>query len=120
MPDDGSDKISRESSTKEIDSNVPRALFKDAELITAKGNVISKDGDILFTQEDDSGLSTNVFSDPEVKAYYLGVYEKSKYECRHVFDAELTWTPEEERKLVRKLDWHGIYYMNFIKLCRSC
>jgi hypothetical protein len=35
------------------------------------------------------------------------VYEKAQYECRHVLDADLTWTKEEEKKLVRKLDWHG-------------
>lgn len=112
MPDDESDKVSQEASEKEIASDVPQALVKDADLITVQGTVISKDGDIVFTQENGSNLSNNVFSDPEVKAYYLAVYEKSKYECRHIFDADLYWTTEEERKLVRKLDWHGICSMN--------
>lgn len=48
----------------------------------------------------------NPFADPEVAAYYATLYEKSQYECRHVFDPTLEWTPAEERKLVRKLDWH--------------
>ena len=46
------------------------------------------------------------FSDPKVAAYYVSVYEKSRYEARHVFDPDLEWTKQEERKLVRKLDWH--------------
>lgn len=69
--------------------------------------MITKDGVVVSTEDSDHSLSTNVFQDPEVRAYYVGVYEKAKYECRHVFDADLTWTKEEERKLVRKLDWRG-------------
>lgn len=48
----------------------------------------------------------NPFSDPEVASYYATLYEKSQYECRHVFDPTLEWTAAEEKKLVRKLDWH--------------
>ena len=58
----------------------------------------------------DSSLSTNIFSDPEIKAYYLDVYEKAKYECRHVFDADFQWSKEEEKALVRRLDWHGVVF----------
>jgi hypothetical protein len=47
----------------------------------------------------------NPFLDPEVAEYWRGVYEKAQYECRHLFDPTLTWTEEEERLLVRKLDW---------------
>ncbi|KAF2665713.1 MFS general substrate transporter [Microthyrium microscopicum] len=50
-------------------------------------------------------ISSNVFADPEIRAFYEQVYEDAQYECRHVFDADLTWSEEEERKLVRKLDW---------------
>ncbi|EAW12293.1 putative MFS transporter [Aspergillus clavatus NRRL 1] len=48
----------------------------------------------------------NPFADPEVAERYRLLYEKAQYECRHVFDPSMTWTPEEEKKLVRKLDWH--------------
>ena len=48
----------------------------------------------------------NPFSDPDVALYYATLYEKAQYECRHVFDPTLEWTQEEEKKLVRKLDWH--------------
>lgn len=58
------------------------------------------------SHSDDEGFDEkNPFSDPAVAAHWKAVYEKSHYECRHVFDPELTWTEEEERKLVRKLDW---------------
>lgn len=47
----------------------------------------------------------NPFLDPDVADYWRNVYEKAQYECRHVFDPTLTWSEEEERQLVRKLDW---------------
>lgn len=49
--------------------------------------------------------SKNPFLDPEVAAYWRSVYENANYECRHAFDPTFTWSEEEERKLVRKLDW---------------
>lgn len=55
--------------------------------------------------EDDHYFGKNPFSDPAVAAHWRDVYEKSRYECRHVFDPEMTWTEEEEKKLVRKIDW---------------
>jgi hypothetical protein len=54
----------------------------------------------------DLDIDSNPFADPHVAAYWIGVYEKSHYECRHVVDPKLEWTAAEERKLVRKLDWH--------------
>jgi len=90
-----------------IHGQAPRAVLEKAELITARGNIVTKEGVVISTEDSDHSLSTNVFQDPEVKAYYVGVYEKAQYECRHVFDADLTWTKEEEKKIVRKLDWRG-------------
>ncbi|KAM7198563.1 Major facilitator superfamily domain containing protein [Naviculisporaceae sp. PSN 640] len=54
---------------------------------------------------DDDGLAKNPFLDPEAAARWKQVYEDAQYECRHVFDPTLTWTEEEEKVLVRKLDW---------------
>jgi len=48
----------------------------------------------------------NPFSDPEVAKRYREIYERARYECRRCFDPKLTWTVEEERQLVRRLDWH--------------
>jgi hypothetical protein len=47
----------------------------------------------------------NPFADDEAAAYWRQVYDDCQYECRHEFDPLLTWSAEEERHLVRKLDW---------------
>ncbi|KAG7145194.1 putative transporter like protein [Verticillium longisporum] len=47
----------------------------------------------------------HVFSDPSVADYWRKVYEQAGYENRHRFDPTLEWTAEEERKLVKKIDW---------------
>jgi len=57
---------------------------------------------------DESGislLSDNPFSDADVAAHYRKVYEDAEYECRHVYDPTMSWTEEEEKNLVRKIDW---------------
>ncbi|CAK7274547.1 hypothetical protein SEPCBS119000_006230 [Sporothrix epigloea] len=66
-------------------------------------------GSVDYSSSDDGNqfvLEKNPFADPEVAEHWRGVYEKANYECRHVFDPSFTWAEEEERKLVRKLDWH--------------
>ncbi|KAI0537442.1 major facilitator superfamily domain-containing protein [Xylaria digitata] len=50
-------------------------------------------------------VKKNPFVDPRVAAQWKKVYEDCQYECRHVFDATLEWTKEEEKRLIRKLDW---------------
>jgi hypothetical protein len=45
----------------------------------------------------------HAFSDPKVAEYWRGVYENARYECRHRFDPTATWTPEEEKKLRRRV-----------------
>jgi hypothetical protein len=104
--DNGSDSASTTSVEKKTPI-APSNILQDAQLVTAHGNIITKDGIVVSTQESDASLSTNIFSDPEVEAYYVALYEKAQYECRHVLDGKLTWTPEEEKALVRKLDWRG-------------
>lgn len=49
--------------------------------------------------------SDNPFLDPDVADHWRNVYEQAQYECRHVFDPSLTWSPEEERRLIWKVDW---------------
>ena len=51
-------------------------------------------------------FASNPFIDPKIAEHYRRLYEASKYECRHAFDPDLEWTPQEEKRIVRKLDWH--------------
>lgn len=53
---------------------------------------------------DEDALAKNPFLDPVAAERWKQVYEDAQYECRHVFDPTLTWTEEEEKKIVRKLD----------------
>ncbi|KAJ8125984.1 hypothetical protein O1611_g7654 [Lasiodiplodia mahajangana] len=55
--------------------------------------------------EEELALKTNPFIDPRVATQWKQVYDDCKYECRHVFDATLEWTEQEEKRIIRKLDW---------------
>ncbi|KAL2684638.1 hypothetical protein Neosp_005717 [[Neocosmospora] mangrovei] len=59
---------------------------------------------------DETASSTieHVFSDPQVADRWRKVYENAKYENRHRFDPNYTWTAEEEKRLVRKLPEIGM------------
>jgi hypothetical protein len=57
------------------------------------------------SEEEFGDLAKNPFLDPAVAAHWRQVYEDAQYECRHAFDATLTWTEEEEKRVIRKLDW---------------
>ncbi|CZR59453.1 probable permease of the major facilitator superfamily [Phialocephala subalpina] len=87
--------------TSDSDSGriTPRDTF-DTKGTKSQADVIAESVDT------DRDLSDNPFSDPDIAAHYAALYEKSQYECRHVFDPTLAWSAEEEKKLVRKLDWH--------------
>lgn len=50
-------------------------------------------------------LKTNPFVDPRVAAQWKKAYDDCEYECRYVFDPTLDWTEEEEKRIIRKLDW---------------
>ena len=68
--------------------------------------VDAKDTFVVTLSGPEEGKSSNPFADADVAAHYRDLYEHARYECRHVFDPSLDWTWQEERKLVRKLDWH--------------
>jgi hypothetical protein len=55
---------------------------------------------------DSEKFATNPFLDPAIAEHYRTLYEDAEYECRHEFNPELEWSPQEEKKLVRKLDMH--------------
>ncbi|KAL4876041.1 major facilitator superfamily domain-containing protein [Aspergillus karnatakaensis] len=96
------------------DKEVTRRLLSDHEpssytdLSSSRG---SKDGSRVGTfeldpeSEAEASLRDNPFADPEVAERYAALYEKAEYECRHVFDPKMRWSKEEERAIVRKIDW---------------
>ncbi|QEU59208.1 hypothetical protein KDRO_B04740 [Kluyveromyces lactis] len=62
----------------------------------------------------DSLDSDNPFSDPLVAEYYRALYEESKYESRSAFDPAFTWTKEEEKKLIWKLNFRVAFVACFL------
>ncbi|CAH2350414.1 uncharacterized transporter [[Candida] railenensis] len=58
----------------------------------------------------DEKSQAHVFQDPVIAEYYRQVYENTKYECREYVDHDLTWTKEEERKIVWKNDWYVTFW----------
>lgn len=78
---------------------------KDLNATTHTQDTTSTDssGDEEHAANDLGGNGEHVFSDPKVAEYWRGVYENARYECRHRFDPTATWTPEEEKKLRRRV-----------------
>ena len=75
--------------------------------LIGEGDIVdAKDTLVVTLSSPEEKTFSNPFADAEVAAHYRDLYEHSRYECRHVFDPSLDWTWQEERKLVRKLDWH--------------
>lgn len=57
------------------------------------------------SEESIGHVDHNPFADPEVAERYRMIYEKAKYECRHIYEPTATWTREEEKAVIRLLDW---------------
>lgn len=72
--------------------------------------------DSYLGSDTESQLSAtgNPFKDPAIAEYYRKLYELTQYECYEAFDPEFEWTPEEEKKLVRKLDWRVAFTACFM------
>lgn len=91
------------SSTSSAKDNATETIIpSNAVLVSDKDNIITDDGELIVTSSEDE---ENVFRDPEIAEYYRQLYEKSKYECRHLFDPELEWTKKEESAVVWRLEW---------------
>ncbi len=94
---------SPDPSTTNVDDKV---LYEE----TATSDPISKSEALASvasdSDEEGEAIRKNPFLDPDVAEHWAGVYEKARYECRAQFDPAFTWTEEEEKKLVRRLDWH--------------
>lgn len=50
-------------------------------------------------------LAKNPFRDPVVAKYYGNLYEETKYESRGAFDPDFEWTAEEDKQIIKKLDY---------------
>lgn len=77
-----------------------------------KDPAVANVGTLTTSSSEDSGsdeefgeVAKNPFLDPDVAAHWRQAYENAQYECRHVFDPTLTWTEEEEKKIIRKVDF---------------
>jgi hypothetical protein len=76
---------------------------KDSEKMGHKGSTMASSDS--SANADGYGSSDNhIFKDPAVANHWRNVYQQARYENRHRFDPDFTWTAEEERKLVRKID----------------
>ncbi|KAK3360567.1 major facilitator superfamily domain-containing protein [Lasiosphaeria hispida] len=90
-------------------------MAKDATVIEVKGassakldgpnKVLSPPSQLSGSEEGGYNSEKNPFADPVTAEHWREVYEKSQYECRHVYNPTLTWTEEEEKTIIRKLDW---------------
>jgi hypothetical protein len=85
-----------------IYTSAEEVAFSDTGSTTSETQLLS---DLAAFEEGGYDDEKNPFRDPAVARHWREVYEKSQYECRHVFDPSLSWSDEEERRLVRKLDW---------------
>lgn len=88
------------------DHKGPKGLSDD------KDPAVTNIGAFTTSSSEDSGsddefgdLAKNPFLDPDVAEHWRQAYENAQYECRHVFDPTLTWTEEEEKKIIRKVDF---------------
>ncbi|KAK8187842.1 permease of the major facilitator superfamily [Phyllosticta capitalensis] len=86
---------------KPTGSQAPGLVAFEAEPVPLKGEFHLHESESTGSSGYTDG---NPFSDPDVADYWRTIYEKAQYECREKFDPDATWTPDEEKRLVRKLD----------------
>lgn len=76
----------------------------DPEKVNVTADSATEAGSQSVDDHDSPNSENHIFSDPIAAEHWRNVYEKAGYENRHRFDPEFTWTAEDERKLVRKVD----------------
>ena len=64
---------------------------------------LSSDEGIPSTGSQYGSVIPHIFTDPSRSEHWSGVYEASKYECRHRFDPTFEWSAEDEKKVLRKV-----------------
>ncbi|KAK3319635.1 major facilitator superfamily domain-containing protein [Cercophora scortea] len=89
-----------------VNSDVPAAYNKETVADSKSPGAITFGEQYSSSSEDEFYDKENPFLNPEVADRWRAVYEEANYECRHFFDPTLTWTEEEEKVIIRKIDWH--------------
>lgn len=72
-----------------------------------KNTFTSSSSSDLSEASDYSELKANPFLDPVVAEHWRKVYEEADYECKDAFDPHVTWTEEEEKAVIRKIDFRA-------------
>lgn len=90
--------------SKEAAVNVDPPKGGDATPTEGNGGASTNESSASAKTDGHLGTGEHVFSDPSIADYWRKKYENAGYENRHRFDPELQWTPEEEKKLVRKVN----------------
>jgi hypothetical protein len=77
------------------------------QVATATEKYTSKEVTIAGVSDDGSSDKLNIhdhiFKNEATAKHWRQIYENVKYEGRHRFDPDYTWTEEEEKKLVRRV-----------------
>lgn len=92
------------SVSKQLDEGLPSEEKASFNKLTHASESDLSSG-LSDSDEEGEKFKKNPFLDPDAAAHWATVYEKSQYECRHHFDPNFTWSEEEEKKIIRKLDW---------------
>ncbi|PSK39973.1 hypothetical protein C7M61_001784 [Candidozyma pseudohaemuli] len=93
-----------ESSDFSIKSGISHEELKSDSKIQAKEARSCDSRELLELDSKETPDLKNPFLDPFLAEHYAKVYEESKYECRAAFDPLMEWTPEEDKKVMRKVD----------------
>lgn len=99
-------KVSRDSDAMQLSEDQSESARSNEQSIAkSESNVACNSKHSSGSDDDDPNVDKNPFEDPDVAERWIATYEESKYECRHVFDPTITWSEEEEKKVIRKLDF---------------
>lgn len=78
----------------------------DEKRVVTSPRAASLDTSVSSVNSEGYGSSDDhIFKDPLVASHWRDIYEQANYENRHRFDPDLQWTAEEEKKVLRKIDF---------------
>ncbi|QLL31148.1 hypothetical protein HG536_0A09650 [Torulaspora globosa] len=108
------ERYSSSEKSSNLDTEAQRVFEVPQDLTGSNKDATKNEEQINVTYYDDDRLSSSsewhVFTNPQQAKYYRNLYESTNYECRHLFDPDMTWTEEEERKVVKKNDWYVTFW----------